>query len=99
MTIPDWVSEGSLRKYHRAIADFTLQNKNRKNAGQPLIEVTEEMLKEHYTRNGGLVLGDSSTVQGAKDAEPALGTGVVDAEEAEARAAATQGKTRKTGKK
>lgn len=47
--MPSWISEGSVRKYHRAVAELT---KNK----QP---VTEEAVKELYVKWGGLVVGGS----------------------------------------
>lgn len=44
--IPAWVSEGSVRKYHRAVELIRKENR----------PMTEEAVKELYTRWGGLVL-------------------------------------------
>ena len=46
LNIPDWVSEGSLRKYHRAV-------KLLKDTNAP---VTEESVKDLYVKYGGLVV-------------------------------------------
>lgn len=48
----NWISEGSVRKYNRAIEEL---RRNKK-------EVTEEAIKELYTRYGGLVLGEEPAV-------------------------------------
>lgn len=50
----DWISSGSIRKYNRAVAQLTKEKK----------EVTEEAVKVLYTQWGGLVLGESASVQG-----------------------------------
>lgn len=38
MTIPNWVSDGSVRKYHRAVAKLRSENK----------EITEEAVRNLY---------------------------------------------------
>ena len=83
MPVPEWVSEGSVRKYHRAVAHFSSENAKRKANGEAVVETTDDMLKEHYTKNGGLVLGDPTTVRGVP---PGSST------DAEERATTTQGK-------
>lgn len=52
MDKPAWVSEGSIRKYHRAIAELTKEKK----------EVTAEAVKELYVKWGGLVVGEEEEV-------------------------------------
>lgn len=64
MPIPVWVSEGSVRKYHRAVEQLRKENAQRKASKQPLIDDSEEAAKELYIRMGGLVPGDASTVHG-----------------------------------
>lgn len=49
-----WVSEGSIRKFNRAVA---LLQKEKK-------EVTEEAVKALYVQYGGLVLGEPESVKG-----------------------------------
>ena len=60
--MPSWVSEGSVRKYHRAVALLTKENADRVKAGQPVVKVTEEAIKELYLKWGGYVVGDNSTI-------------------------------------
>lgn len=72
--MPEWVSEGSIRKYVRAEAELKKDNADRKRAGKPEVEITEEAIKELYIRYAGLVLGDASTVRGASDVKDALET-------------------------
>lgn len=50
MQIPSWVSEGSIRKYNRAIAELVKEKK----------DVTEEAVKALYVKWGGLVLEDNA---------------------------------------
>lgn len=64
MEQPDWVNEGSVRKYVRALAQLTKEGK----------EITEPAVKELYVKWGGLVLGDASTVLGADNPGDALAT-------------------------
>lgn len=45
-----WVSAGSIRKYHRAVAELTKDKK----------EVTEEAVKALYVKSGGLVLEEEA---------------------------------------
>lgn len=92
--MPEWVSGGSVRKYHRALATLARENANRKAQGQPEVEVTEEALKALYVKDGGLVLGDPSSVRGTStDGEqPSNGSVAISADVAEARATETQGK-------
>lgn len=54
MEVYSWVSDGSVRKFHRAVAQLLKEKK----------EVTEEAVKELYTAWGGLVMGEPTTVQG-----------------------------------
>ncbi len=54
MEQPNWVSEGSVRKYNRAVQQLQKEKK----------EVTEEAVKTLYTQFGGLVLGEPKTVIG-----------------------------------
>ncbi len=54
--MPAWVSEGSVRKYNRAVALLTKEKK----------DVSEEAIKALYVQWGGLVLGDVSSVQGVE---------------------------------
>lgn len=56
-TVPSWVSEGSIRKWHRAVAQLTKENGDRVKTNQPTVAVTEAALKELYVKWGGLVLG------------------------------------------
>lgn len=68
--MPSWVSEGSVRKYHRAIAQITKENADRVKLGQPVVEMTEEAIKTLYVKWGGYVVGDASTMEGnTNDAE------------------------------
>ena len=53
---PAWVSEGSMRKYVRAIDTLNRDNAARKAAGQPEVALTEEAVKELYVKYAGLVL-------------------------------------------
>lgn len=62
--MPSWVSEGSVRKYHRAIAQLGKDNAERTRLNQPVVPVTEEAIKELYTKWGGYVIGDAATLQG-----------------------------------
>lgn len=52
-----WVSEGSVRKYHRALALLKKEGK----------EVSEAAVKELYTKWGGLLLGEPSSVLGVPE--------------------------------
>lgn len=60
MEQPSWVSEGSIRKYNRAVAELTKEKK----------EVTEEAVKELYVKWGGLVIGDATTLVGVDEDSP-----------------------------
>lgn len=44
-----WISEGSIRKYHRALEKLRKENK----------EATEAAVKELYVKMGGLVLEET----------------------------------------
>lgn len=44
-SIPKWVSEGSVRKYYRAVEQLRKESK----------PVTDEAVKELYTKWGGLI--------------------------------------------
>lgn len=81
--VPEWVSEGSIRKYHRAIAELNRENTNRKAAGQAVVEISEEAIKALYVKWGGLVLGESESVKGVAAGDEAA---------ADARATDAQGK-------
>ncbi len=70
--MPAWVSEGSVRKYHRALAQLAKDNAERLRTNQPVVPVTEEAIKELYLKWGGLILGQPETVRGADDADEAL---------------------------
>lgn len=52
-----WVSDGSVRKYHRAVALLKKEGK----------EITEAAVKELYTKWGGLLLGDVESVRGVPE--------------------------------
>lgn len=52
--MPSWVSEGSVRKYHRALAQLIKEK----------TPITDEAVKELYVKWGGLVIGDDASVQG-----------------------------------
>lgn len=75
--VPSWVSEGSIRKWHRAVAQLTRENADRVRAGQPIVEITEEALFALYTRWAGKVIGNGpSTVDenvAATEEEPLAG--------------------------
>lgn len=58
MEVYSWVSEGSVRKYHRAVAQLTKENADRKKLNQPLVPITEAAIKELYVKWGGLVVGE-----------------------------------------
>lgn len=60
MDIPSWVSEGSIRKYHRAVAQLKTEKK----------EITDAAIKELYTKWGGLVI-DSPVVNEEEVEAPA----------------------------
>lgn len=66
-----WVSEGSVRKYHRAIALLTKENAQRKLTNQPEVEITEAAVKALYERWGGLVIGEPDSVRGVEAGEEA----------------------------
>lgn len=53
-----WISEGSQRKYHRAVAQLTKENATRKTLNQPLVPITEATIKELYIKWGGLLVGE-----------------------------------------
>lgn len=57
--IPAFVSEGSIRKYHRAVAALKAANK----------PVTDEAIKELYTLYGGLVLDEVADEVSAVEVE------------------------------
>lgn len=58
----DWVSGGSITKFHRAV-------KVLKDSKQ---EVTEDAVKALYLKYGGLVIGDPSTQKGVEEGEIAF---------------------------
>lgn len=70
--MPNWVSDGSVRKYHRALAQLSKDNVIRKAAMQPEVPVTEEMIKELYTKWGGLVVGDIASIMGNDEPEKVM---------------------------
>lgn len=59
-----WVSEGSIRKFHRAVAELTKANATRKALNQDLIPLTEQAIKDLYVKWGGLIVGDESSERG-----------------------------------
>lgn len=65
--MPSWVSEGSIRKYYRAVAQLDRENADRVRSGQAKIEVTEDAIKALYVRWGGLVVGETETLQGVPE--------------------------------
>lgn len=65
--MPSWVSEGSIRKYNRAVAQLARDNADHVRDGLPVVEVTEAAIKALYVKWGGLVLGDVSTVHGVEE--------------------------------
>lgn len=69
-----WVSEGSERKFDRAVAQLEKENAARKAAGIPEVPITEEAVLALYERWGGLVLGNVKSVKGVEsgDEEAAL---------------------------
>lgn len=54
-----WISEGSIRKYHRAVAQLTKEK----------LPLTEDALKALYVLWGGLVLDDVESVVGVADGD------------------------------
>lgn len=93
--MPEWVSEGSVRKYNRAVAQLskpTIVN----NVVTPAPEYTEDDVKALYIKFGGLVLGDASTVRGVGEGDETAA--VARAEEAD-QAAVEAGKIKRTRKK
>lgn len=62
--MPEWVSEGSVRKYDRAVALLAKENSVRKSLGQAEVAVTEDAIKALYVKWGGLVIGDDASIQG-----------------------------------
>lgn len=61
--IPAWVSDGSVRKYHRAVKQLMTERANAKALGQPVNEITEGAVKELYVKWEGLVLGAEEVVE------------------------------------
>jgi hypothetical protein len=67
-----WVSEGSQRKFYRAIAQINKENVTRKTLNQPEVPLTEEAIKALYIKWGGLVIGEEEeTERGTPESEPA----------------------------
>lgn len=62
-----WVSEGSKRKFDRAIIELNKANALRKLTNQPELPIKEEDVKALYVKWGGLVLGDATTVLGVPE--------------------------------
>lgn len=56
--IPAWVSEGSIRKYHRALAQLIKEGKPQEEAA----------VKELYVKWGGLVIGDEEVAAPEEEA-------------------------------
>lgn len=65
--MPNWISEGSVRKYHRALAQLAKENSIRRAGNLPEVAITEDAIKALYVKWGGLVIGDESTVRGVED--------------------------------
>ncbi len=55
-----WVSDGSVRKYHRAVAQLTKENADRTKLNQPLVPITDEAIKALYIKWGGLLIGEEA---------------------------------------
>ena len=70
--MPNWVSEGSVRKYNRAAAFLAKENAIRKAGNLPENEVTEEALKALYVKWGGLVVGEIESARGNDHPEDAM---------------------------
>lgn len=66
-----WVSEGSVRKFHRAVAELTKANATRKALNQEIIPLTEQAIKDLYVKWGGLVVGEEEATQRGTADEPA----------------------------
>lgn len=60
--IPSWVSDGSIRKYYRAVTTLAKLGK----------EPTDEAVKELYIKDAGLVVGVLESVAGTDNPEPLM---------------------------
>lgn len=67
--MPAWVSDGSVRKYNRAVEQLRKENVTRRALGQAEVEATEEAVKALYVKWGGLLLGESESVLGVPEGE------------------------------
>lgn len=62
----EWVSEGSLRKFDRAVLQLKNENKELVAQGKSAKEITEEAIKALYVKWNGLVLDEKiETEEGA----------------------------------
>lgn len=68
----DWVSQGSITKFNRAVKDLKDQNVVLKAQGKPELEITEEAIKPLYLKRGGLVVGDPTTQLGVDEGQVTL---------------------------
>lgn len=55
-----WVSDGSVRKYDRAVAQLIKDNNLKKQLNQPLVPITEEAIKALYVKWEGLLIGEEA---------------------------------------
>lgn len=79
MDKPAWVSEGSIRKYDRALAQLNKENAGRVATNQPIVPITDAAVKALYLKWGGLDMGgdeemaaDESTATEEKKADEAV---------------------------
>lgn len=67
--IPAWVSEGSLRKYDRAVKQLRDRNALLRAQKQEEVPLTEADIKELYVKWNGLVLDKEDQEEAAESAE------------------------------
>lgn len=56
-SVPKWVSEGSVRKWYRAVAALQKANAERKARKESEVAITEQALFDLYVKDAGLVVG------------------------------------------
>lgn len=69
MEIYKWVSEGSIRKFDRAILEFKNLNKQLVAQGKEELPITEERIKARYIQMAGKVLEVDEEVKAEVETE------------------------------